>query len=95
MQFHMLIKADKFDEDEKKKFPKRVKQLPEQELLNFDEKKLYIIRIQRTEKTSTYIYLTIAILLVLFVCMFPIWPLSVKLGVWWLLVGILVFMVLN
>ncbi len=91
----MLLKADRFEEDAKKAFPKKLRPLPINELFEFDDKKLYVVNISRPQQKSTYVYLTICIFLVLFVCMFPIWPLSVKLFVWWALLILLVFLVSN
>ena len=79
----ILIKADKYEEDVKKKFPKRLKPLPREELLKFDENKLYVVNLQRPIKKGSYIYLFIWIFLVLFFCTVPIWPLSMKFSIWW------------
>lgn len=89
----ILIKADKFEEDAKKKFPKRLKPLPREELMKFDESKLYVVKIERPIKKSSYVYLLICILLVLLFCTFPIWPLSIKYALWWLCLIFLSFMV--
>lgn len=81
----MLIKADRFEEDIKKAFPRRLKPLHPSEFAQFDEKKLYVVNIDRPASRSNYVYLFICIFLVLFVCTFPIWPLSLKIGIWWVL----------
>jgi len=93
MSRRVMLKADKFDEDLKKAYPKKVKPLPPQEIPNFDEKKLYVVFIERPVQKSTYIYLFLIIFSVLAACLFPIWPLWLKLFVWWALFIILLSLV--
>lgn len=82
------------ENNDQRKFPKRLYQSQYQE--NFDEEKFYYINVKRSQK-QTYFYLSLAVFGVLLVCMFPIWPLELKLFMWWvsfilliLLTGILV-----
>jgi translocation protein SEC62 len=89
MSRRILLKADKFDEDMKKAYPKKVKPLHPQEMPNFDEKKLYVVFVERPVQKSTYIYLSLIIFAILAACLFPIWPLWLKLSVWWVLFIIL------
>lgn len=79
----MLVKVDKFEEDKKLKYPKRLN--GDKSLEVFEENKYYIVAIQRPQNKKSIVYLTIAIIVVLMVCLFPIWPLWLKLSIWWVL----------
>jgi translocation protein SEC62 len=89
----ILIKADKYEEDLKKKYPKKLKPLPRDELFKFDENKLYIVKLERPIRKSSYVYLILCIFLVLLFCTFPIWPMSMKFGIWWICIIFLSIMV--
>ncbi len=93
LEYMILIKADKYEEDAKKKFPKRLKPLSREELMKFDENKLYVVKIERPIRKSSYVYLFICIFLVLLICTFPIWPLSMKFALWWMCLIFLSLMV--
>jgi translocation protein SEC62 len=85
MERRILLKADKFDEDVKKAYPKKVKPMQIHEIQGFDEKKLYVVFIERPVLKSTYFYLSLVIFVILAACLFPVWPLWLKLFVWWAL----------
>jgi translocation protein SEC62 len=89
----MLLKADKFDEDLKKAFPKRLKPVSIQEMISFDDKKLYVVNIERPQEKSHLFLLSITIFIVFSICLFPIWPLWLKLFIWWALFIFLVSIV--
>ena len=91
----MLLKVDRFDEGGKKlKYPKRMEPINSpQEIANFEENKFYMLTFERPHKKKAYIYLWISIIVVLAVCLFPVWPLGLKLGVWWVLFGMSCFLV--
>ncbi len=90
----MLLKVDRFDEGGKKlRYPKRMEPVTQQEIGNFEESKFYMLTFERPHKKKAYVYLWISIIVVLGVCLFPVWPLSLKLGVWWVLFGMTVFLV--
>ena len=59
------------------------KQYKPEEVLLFDPKMFYVLNISRSNSTL-YFYLFLIIFLVLMYCLMPIWPYSVKLGVWWI-----------
>lgn len=98
------------DDSNKLKYPKRLvplEEVPRGENLSendseyekdhnptlFQKNQFYVVYIVRTQK-KTYFWLSIAILAVLGICMFPIWPLEVKLGLWWVSLILLIFMVI-
>lgn len=114
----MLMKAQRFKEDGKVKFPKRLKPLEEteadaccskphknqghkhnskEEEEDFDildPKGFYIIDVEDTSaQKRTYFWLIMAIVIVLLACLFPVWPLELKLGIWWVSYILLVVMV--
>jgi hypothetical protein len=86
----ILMKCDKM-KDDKLKYPKRLQ--PVQDVPVFEENKFYWVEIERKTQKRTYFYLGLCIFVVFFACLFPVWPLSVKLFVWWVLFGLLIFMV--
>ncbi len=96
MKRGMLLKVDRMDEGGKKlRYPKRMEPVPINELPIFEENKFYMVRFDRPHKTKAYVYLSISVIVVLAVCLFPIWPLGLKLGVWWILFGITCLLVKN
>ena len=89
-----MIKMDRDDEGKRLKYPKKLKVVPIQDLNTWEENKFYVLRFERPYKTKAYVYLSIIISVILVVCLFPVWPLSVKLGIWWVLFGLTLFLVL-
>jgi translocation protein SEC62 len=57
------------------------KPTPENMIL-FDESLCYLVEIERSKKMS-YMWLGVLVIVVLAFCMFPVWPLELKIGVWW------------
>ena len=55
-------------------------------------RKFYVLTEERAEKKS-YFWLWLIIVLILAICLFPIWPLEVKLGIWWISWILSVFMI--
>jgi translocation protein SEC62 len=87
-----MFKLDRMQDDNKKlKYPKRFQ--PMRDIFNFDENLFYWVNIER-KNNKTLVYLIITVSIVLGVCLFPIWPLSLKLGIWWILLFIMVFLVI-
>lgn len=83
---------------DKAKYPKRLLPLkktddPNKDLV-FNESGFYLISIKIEKSNKPIIYLGILVTLVLLIVIFPIWPLSVKIGVWWILFGLLIFLIL-
>lgn len=102
-----LLEAVPTDYDRKPKYPKHLNLLNNQDYGDEDSeeeedgvspsknkkiRKFFVFNFNRPE-TKSYLWLTIVILLVLGVCMFPIWPLEVKLAIWWISWILLVLMV--
>lgn len=119
----MMLKARKFKNDGKIKYPKRLEpyeheeggccddvncsenesedepdepEVPASEMRKFDEKMFYALDIHRS-KGSVYMWLAIVVVGVLMYCLFPVWPVEVKIAVWWicyillnLMVGVIV-----
>jgi translocation protein SEC62 len=85
LHYTIILKADKFEEDIKKKFPKKLKPLPKEEIKGFDDNKLYVLNIERPVSKKSYFYLSLVIFIILFLCTFPIWPLTMKYCIWWVL----------
>ena len=83
--WRVLIKVDRFEEDAKKKFPKKLKPLPPQGMDIFEEKKLYITYVERPVQKSSYVYLSLIVISIVAFCCIAIWPLWLKLFVWWTL----------
>jgi translocation protein SEC62 len=91
----MIFAIDRDESIEKKiKYPKKMTYLKEKsQIEEFDESRFYWITFERPQKKTTYFYLSLTVFIILAVCLFPIWPLSVKLGVWWILFGLSLFLV--
>jgi hypothetical protein len=83
LEIRLLMKADKLDEEKKLKYPKRLKPLTNTELANFEENKMFVVFIERPVNKQNVVLLSIVIFVILSVCLFRIWPLWLKLGVWW------------
>lgn len=88
----MIFKIDKFPEDKKIKYPKRMQ--GEKEIKVFEENKYYWVQIQRSNK-SALTYLLISVTVVLAACLFPVWPFWLKVGIWATMVAGLVSVVTN
>jgi translocation protein SEC62 len=93
----MLVIIDRDEAIEKKiKYPKKMAYLKDRSVIkDFDESKFYWTNFERPHRTSTYFYLSITVFIIFGACLFPIWPLSVKLGVWWFLFGLTLFLVIE
>ena len=90
----LLLKLCRIDGD-KAKYPKTL--LPpkrDEDIRTFEESKFYWINIQQETSKKSLIYLSIAIIIVLLGCMFPVWPLRYKIGFWWAIMAILVFLLI-
>jgi translocation protein SEC62 len=91
----MIFAIDRDETVERKiKYPKKMTYLKDkQQVQLFDETKFYWLTFERPHRKTTYFYLSITVFIVFAVCLFPIWPLSIKLGVWWVLFGLALFLV--
>eukprot|EP00922_Rhytidocystis_sp_ex-Travisia-forbesii_P055241 GHVS01081820.1.p1 GENE.GHVS01081820.1~~GHVS01081820.1.p1 ORF type:complete len:395 (-),score=67.75 GHVS01081820.1:102-1109(-) len=71
------------------KWPKRLQLCPRQA---FDENAYYVVHYEGS-KTWRYVMLGVIIAVVLVLCMFPAWPLSLKIGVWYTSVFFMTFII--
>ena len=82
---------------DKAKYPKKLLPLTKEDDINldniFNESGFYILQIKTEKSNKPLIYLSLLIFLVLFVVLFPIWPLNVKLGVLYFLLGCMIFLI--
>lgn len=104
---NMLLKAEKQEEDAKLKYPIRLipfeentckdehnhkhHHLTPEQMSLFDPSMCYVVYIERNKK-KTYLWLAVCVICVLMFCLFPVWPLDVKIGIWWVSYVILVTM---
>jgi len=92
-KYRILLKTIKQPND-KLKYPTKLE--PDRDVTvlgTFDENKYYCILYDKPFKKSSYVYLTLAIILVVSLTVFPLWPLWVKHAVWWLLVMFIILLV--
>jgi translocation protein SEC62 len=61
------------------------------DMAKFDEKMFYVVYLEEDKKV-TYFWLIVAIVAVLGFCLFPVWPIEVKIGIWWISYILLWFM---
>ena len=82
---------------DKAKYPKKLLPLTKEDDANldliFDETGFYIFNISVEKSNKPVVYLFLVIILVLFIVLFPIWPLNVKLGVLYFLLGCCIFLI--
>ncbi len=103
-KYGILIKAQK-DKNDKLKYPKRlypIEGIPccdedhaetkHSDPNKYDPNDFYIVNIQRGQK-KLYLYLGLAIFGVLMYCLLPVWPLEVKLAIWWISYILLILLV--
>lgn len=91
--YRMLLVCYPTVYDSKIKYPKTLifsNEISEEE--KKDRKKFYVLNFQREEKKSHFWLILISILILLF-CLLPIWPLQMKLAIWWCSYILLVFIV--
>ena len=91
--FHYLQKLP----GDKSKYPKRLLPLqkgddPKNEF-EFTDTGFYLLNIKTQKSNKPLIYLILLIILILFIVLFPVWPLSVKLGVLYFLMATLIFLI--
>ena len=84
----ILLKLRKGSEDTRK-HPKKLYDDRNNE--KWEDEKFYCINVKRSEK-QTYFWLIVAVSVVLLVCLFPIWPLELKLFIWWISLILLIFL---
>ena len=82
---------------DKAKYPKRLLPLQKGDDTKFEfeftDTGFYLLHIKIEKSNKPLIYLTLLIALILFVVLFPIWPLSVKLGVLYFLMALMIFLI--
>lgn len=61
--------------------------------LNFSETGFYSLNIKKEKSKKTIFYLILLIICILLIVLFPIWPLNVKLGVIYILIGLIIFLI--
>lgn len=94
----LLLKLNKFEGD-KAKYPKQLL-LPKkgENVINFEDSKFYWINTQSIPSKKGTFFLVILIFIILMACLFPVWPLKMKIGVLWVvfvfLVALLVILLL-
>jgi hypothetical protein len=104
----MLSRAARPDSEGKIKYPKRLIPLEEEDnccgekdeidkkhlsdLKKFDPNYFFAIDIIRS-KSKTYLWLFIAIFGVIMACLFPVWPIEVKIGIFWVSYVLLISMI--
>lgn len=77
------------------KFPKKlfpIKTTQDDSILNSTRKRFFIFTKERLE-TKSYFWLILIVICILAYCLFPLWPLEVKLGIWWVSWILLVIMI--
>lgn len=91
--FHYLKKLP----GDKAKYPKRLLPLQKGDdtkyEFEFTETGFYLLNIKTEKSNKPLIYLILLIILILFIVLFPVWPLSVKLGVLYFLMATLIFLI--
>jgi len=110
----ILSKAERPKTEGKIKFPKRLIALEESDdccddsevkkksskinFESFDPNFFYAINVIRSQK-KTYFWLFFAIFGVIMACLFPVWPIEVKIGIWWvsyiLLIALVVLIIVR
>ena len=94
-QQHGIFHYLKRYEGDKAKYPKKLlplKKIDDIKLeTDFTENGFYSLNIKTEKSKTSIIYLILLIILILFFVLFPVWPLKMKLGVLYLLIGFLIF----
>lgn len=92
--YKLLLKLYRMEGDTLK-YPKRLfPPKKEDNITAFDEKLFYWINTHSEVSKLNMVYLMISVVAILLICMFPIWPLKVKIGVWWTLFFTLILLLL-
>ena len=63
-------------------------------LTEYEENKYYWFNYTKPVSKKNYFYLFLIVFGIISLCLFPVWPLNLKLGIWWILVMILVLLIL-
>lgn len=95
-KYKLLFKAVKHSNETnpKIKFPKALDQDRELNKFNLYEKeKFYLIYFDKPGKKTNILLLSIVIVTIISFCMFPLWPLTMKFGVWYFLMSIIILLV--
>lgn len=95
----MLLKLNRIQGD-KAKYPKALYPPARgEDIKTFDESKFYWLNLQQEASKKSLVYLLVAITIVLLGCMFPVWPLKIKIGFFWtifaLLLALLILTILS
>ena len=82
---------------DKAKYPKKLQLLKKDDDINleynFTETGFYSLNIKKENSKKPIIYLILLVICILFVVLFPIWPLKVKLGVLYFLMSLIIFLI--
>ena len=90
----MLLKLKRIEGD-KAKYPKHLNPPKRGEnITTFEENCFYWVNIISDQSKKSFIYLLLIILILFLACLFPIWPLKVKLGFLWSILALLVFLLI-
>ena len=91
--FHYLKRI----QGDKAKYPKQLLALRKSDDINleliFSEKGFYSLNIKQEKSNKSLYYLIFLIIIILLVVLFPIWPLKIKLGILYALIGITAFFI--
>ena len=91
--FHYLKRI----QGDKAKYPKQLLALRKSDDINleliFSEKGFYSLNIKQEKSNKSLYYLIFLIIIILLVVLFPIWPLKMKLGILYALIGITAFFI--
>lgn len=59
----------------------------------FEKEKYYWVNFEKPVKKKNVVLLCFIIFSIVSLCVFPLWPLSLKFGVWYILMGLIIFLV--
>jgi len=93
-KYKLMFKVIKSSNDTQKSFPKILDQDKDtNKFFVFEDTKYYWINYEKPIKKTNIVLVLFIVVSVVLICVFPLWPLNFKFGVWWFLMGILIFLV--
>jgi translocation protein SEC62 len=95
-KYRLIFKVVKHADETnpKLKFPKLLDQDKEINKFHiFEKEKFYFINFDRPVKKKNLVLLFFIVISIVSLCLFPLWPLSMKFGVWYILVGLMIALV--
>lgn len=91
---HKLLFKSIKQKNDKLKYPKKLEldmDINNQHI--FDNNKFYCINYNKKTNMNNYLLLGLLIFIIISFCLFPLWPLGMKYLIWYILLGILLFLV--